>query len=397
MALSPSQIAALVGAGVISSGGGGPSNVGLFNFKTSQFTKTKAMKSRVLAGTGRGRICVPGDSTAWGEGGGDSGSNNRVNAKLRAWPTILAQRLSSLGLSANWEGIYGSGGVAVATVPIATHRSLYYAGMNARAAWDVAAAARLGGVWFQNSTDGGILSYTSTIPVNRFEIADITASGGGVISYNIDGGAETQLTQTNATASFRLTTVDAGAPGIHTINITRVSGTGFFVGIRAWNEAVPQVDVLNFGMGSSVVADWVVNTVAYSPLPSLATMCASADLVILPFTINDAIVPTSTASYKASLQTLINTAKAGGADVLLQTGNPCSLSADADVNQQGIRQAMKDLALSNDLPMIDLFDLYGDYLSMVARNLMYNSRHPNTAGYADIGNFVADTIWRFAA
>lgn len=374
-------------------GGGTP---GLFNFKTSQFTKTKAMRARVTGGSGRGRICIPGDSTAWGEGGGDSGTNNRVNAKLRAWPTILAQRLTTNGLSSNWEGIYGSGGVAVATVPIATHRSLYYAGMNARASWDVAAAARLGGVWFQNPTDGGILSYTSTMAVNRFEIADITAAGGGVISYNIDGGAETQLVQTNASSTFRLTTIDAGSVGVHTINITRVSGTGFFIGLRAWNEAAPQVDVLNFGMGSSVVADWVVSTVGYSPLPSLTTMCATADLVILPFTINDAIPPTSTASYKANLQTLINAAKAGGADVLLQTGNPCSTSADSNANQQAIRQAMKDLALLNDLPMIDLFDRYGDYLNMVAQNLMFNSRHPNTAGYASIGNFVADTIMQWS-
>lgn len=370
---------------------------GLFNFKTSQFTKTKAMRARVTGGSGRGRICIPGDSTAWGEGGGDSGTNNRVNAKLRAWPTILAQRLTTNGLSSNWEGIYGSGGVAVATVPIATHRSLYYAGMNARASWDVAAAARLGGVWFQNPTDANIFSYTSTMAVNRFELADITAAGGGVISYNIDGGAETQLVQTNATASFRLTTIDAGSVGVHTLNITRVSGTGFLIGLRAWNEAAPQVDVLNFGMGSSVVADWVVNTVAYSPLPSLTTMCATADLVILPFTINDAIPPTSTASYKANLQILINAAKAGGADVLLQTGNPCSTSADADANQQAIRQGMKDLALSNDLPMIDLFDRYGNYLNMVAQGLMFNARHPNTAGYADIGNFVADTIMGYAA
>lgn len=380
-----------------SGGGSAPAVPGLFNFKTSQFTKTKAGFARVVAGTGRSRICIPGDSNAWGEGGGDSGTNNRVNAKLRCWPTIFAQRLSSNGISANWEGIYGSGAKDSTIVPIADMRAVYFSGWNPRSAWSIASLPRLGGLWYQNTADTNIFSYTPTLAVNKFEIADITAAGGGTYNYNIDGGSNTLVTETSGTSSFRLTTIDAGALDAHTLNIARASGTAFIVGVRAWNSAVSQVDVLNFGMGSSVVADWVVNTAPYSPLPSLATMAASADLVILPFTINDAIVPTATASYKADLQTLINTAKTAGADVLLMTGMPTNTAVDPDVNQQTIRQAMKDLALLNDLPMIDLFDLYGSYANLQTLGYVYNSRHMNTAGYANLGNFVADKVAQYAA
>ncbi|MHC2573957.1 GDSL-type esterase/lipase family protein [Rhizobium leguminosarum] len=389
------RVASYIGAGVI---GGVQPLLGQYNFKTSQFSKMKAALARVSGGTGRGKIVCVGDSTTWGEGGGDSGSNMRVNAKERCWPTIVAKTLAAAGIPAGYENIYGNGAITTAGIPLSNLQNYYKTGFSPSNAWAANAAMTAGGCLFANATDTSAITVILQTPCDKFELADLTLPGNGIISYSIDGGAAVQLSQ-NVASSYRRTVIDLGGVAAHTITINRVSGTCFFAGYTAWNSTIPGFEIVNVGIGSAQTAEWVNAATTYGPLNSMTNLASTADLVIIDLTINNAYLSPTTynTTYPTQMQTIINAARAGGADVMLMTGNPSRVDIVPDSAQQNFRNALKALAVSNDLPMIDQWEKYTDWVALDAAGKMYNANHPNTAGYADLGAFVANTIRRWAA
>nr|OAP95082.1 hypothetical protein A4U53_17825 [Rhizobium leguminosarum] len=341
-------------------------------------------------------ICV-GDSTTWGEGGGDSGSNMRFNAKERCWPTIVAKSFTSSGLAAGYENMYGNGATTTAGIAQSNLQNYYKAGFSPSNAWAANAALTSGGCLFANATDTSAITIVLQSPCDRFELADLTLPGNGIISYSIDGGAAVQLDQ-NLASSYRRTVIDLGTVATHTITVNRVSGTCFFAGYTAWNSTAPGFEVVNVGIGSAQTTEWTTSATTYGPKNSLTSLAADADIVTIDLTINNAFLSPTTynTTYPTQMQTLINNAKAGGADVLLMTGNPSRIDIIPDATQQNFRNALKAIALSNDLPMIDQWSKYTDWVTLDAAAKMYNANHPNKLGYADLGAFVAATILQFA-
>ena len=369
----------------------------LVNFKTSQFTKTKAAFNRVRNGTGRGTIVCIGDSTTWGEGGGTGGTNNRTGAKERCWPSILANALTALGVSANFENIFASGANSGVTL-ISDFQNSYKVGVNAASAWGFSASTTAGGCLFTNTTDTNIFSYTPEMNVDTFVLYDITNGGAGnILNYNVDGALNTPLSQAAAN-SFRSTSIAAGSAASHTLNLSRGALNAFVMGFRSYNSAVSQIDIFNLGRGSSTSVDWVLATNPWSSLNAATTLCASADLVIIDLTINDALNAIAQATYQTNLQTIINAAKAGGADILFLTGNPVSTASITTATQLAyVGYAQKVAVNDNNLPFINQITRYGSYTQMVARNFMYNNLHPDTAGYADLGNWLGGVLAKAAA
>lgn len=367
-----------------------------FNFTRAQFATWRTAVARVQGGSGRGKILCIGDSTTWGEGGGLSdAANNRKSAKLYCWPTVFAAQLASLGIPANSENLFGSGS-NTGVVSIGDLQNYYKPGFNPANAWGISGSTTAGGGLFLDSADTNLLTYQPAINVDTFKLFDITTPTAGGINYNIDGGSNTLLSQSPANA-FRTTQIAAGSPGTHTLNVARASGNGFLAGVQAWNSAVPQFDVLNIGRGSAVAADVALTTNPWSSLSAITALAASADLILIDLTINDAAANTAVAAYKASIQAIINVAVASGATVMLVTGNPTDPATDNAVIQQNFRQYYKDLAVLNNLPMVDQWVLYTSWAAMNARSFTFNARHPNMAGYADFGAFMGNTLNQWAA
>jgi lysophospholipase L1-like esterase len=364
---------------------------GLFNFKTAQFAQAKAGAAAVRAGTRRSEWIMIGDSTTMGEGGGDSGNNMRTNAKERCWPTVMTKAIATAGTPASYESMFGSGANSGVTNPVDWQNG-YKTGFTFAGGWGFSSSTTVGGCLFTNTTEAvGLLSITPQIPVDSIDLYDIVTATGGSIAYSVDGGAETVLSQAG-TNLFRKTTVPCGALGTHTLTVRRVSGNAFVAGYRAINSAAPAIDVINLGRGSSTTADWVVATNPWSALAAATKLSTGADLIAIDLTINDALGNVAVATYKANMQTIINMAKATGASVLLLTGNPSRIDIITDAQQQIFRTAIKDLATTNDLPLIDQWAKYTDWVSMDAKSFMYNANHPNKLGYADLGAFVANQV-----
>ena len=361
------------------SGGGGP--VGIYNFRLNQFATWQAALARVSGASGRARFIAVGESVVRGEYAGDTGQWD--NAKANSWTSKLRDYLSGLGYPAVTEDLFSSGGNA-GVVPMSALRNVYKPGFNAASGWAQSGSTGFGGCLLINSTDGNALTFTPQVDVDTFEIWDITSASAGVIQYNVDGGANTTLTQTDATVTLRRTQIDAGTPGAHTLNISRVSGTGFLIGVRAWNSEAPAIDFINGGRGGATAALLNNSAAVFAYKPHLTTLAASADAIGIQCTINDTIAGTVGTTYKSGMNGVIAACKSGGASVFLMTGNPVNTANATDEVQQQFRQYCYDLADENDIGLIDLHQIYQNYATMQANGFATNALHPNKAFYADL-------------
>ncbi len=120
--------------------------------------------------------------------------------------------------------------------------------------------------------------------------------------------------------------------------------------------------------------------------------------MIIDLTINNSLLSPSSynTTYPTQMQSIINAARSGGADVLLMTGNPSRVDIIADSVQQQFRQALKDIATANDLPMIDQYAKYTDWVTLNTAGWMFNANHPNELQYADLGAFLASSLKNWA-
>ena len=89
------------------------------------------------------------------------------------------------------------------------------------------------------------------------------------------------------------------------------------------------------------------------------------------------------------MQTLITAAKASG-DVILMSGVPSSTTQASQAAQQSFVTALQNLAVSNSVPMLDIWTSWygasGGWTSNNALGEMYDTLHPNGRGYPDLEN-----------
>jgi len=371
--------------------------LGVFNFAPSRVPKIITDLKAVKAGTGRAKLLFDGDSNYWGEGGGDSGGNNRVNAKERCWPTIFAKRLTTLGIPANYENLYASGAKSTITA-VTDFLNSYKTGFTyTGTGWVFSGSTTLGGCLWTNTTDlTSTLSITPQINCDTIELQYPIITTAGSITYTIDGGAPVTLVQTGTNGVHR-ELIALGSVGPHTIVINRLSGNAFFGGYRAWNSTVKQADCINLGYGSANTTDFSLNTNAWSCMPACVDMANGASGIFIGSTINDGIANMADATYIANINALDAAFAATGADVVYTTGIPSNIASVTQAIQDRILADLKARAVANNRVLFAFFDKYGDWNAMNTKGFIYNQNHANTAGYADIGNWIGDTVAAWAA
>lgn len=373
------------GRGLIEGVGSSP----FFNFTSpSQFTKFRTDAAAVRGGTGRGLILFgPGDSLHWGEGGGDA--SQRLNADINCVPNRVAARLTALGLNSTNDDIYGTGGNTIDFIPNSDLQAFYKSNFTYTGGWVQSSSTSVGGMIWTNSTDTAAMTIT-VANADTCKLATLKNAGLGSMTYTVDGGAPQTLDQ-NAAAAFLETTIALGSVGAHTIVLNRVAGSVFVIGFRAYDSTTRAMDIINIGRGSSLAATWVVATVPYNIRPVYANFALGASLVVPKLMTNDCAADTLEATYKPQIQTLITDGLVGGASMMLMTGSPTNPSTDALAKQLKFRQWLKDLAMTNGLPLLDLY-AWETYAANVTNNFMWDNRHKNKAGYAAEGLFVANTL-----
>jgi hypothetical protein len=287
--------------------------------------------------------------------------------------------------NASWQSIWGEGNLGN-SYPTYDTRVAFGSG------WSTGVASTMGGNFFKGGT-GTALSFTPLNQCDTFIIGFAISPGSSSFTVNVNGGstlATQNCTGTNAQGYLTITTT----LGSNTLNIVSASTTVYINSIYAYNSTVKEISLFNTGWASAPIANEVNNTggYTYNPLPGISN--SNPDLVIIPQGINDWNLGTAFSAYNSSIQTAINQAKLNGASVILASDNASNTTYAV---MAPYIADMKQLAAQNNIPYIDIWNLFGggSYAVNNTAGLMTDAYHPNATGYGIIAPLYARALNAF--
>lgn len=347
----------------------------------SLFSKFTAKLAAVAAGVGRCKVAIVGDSTVAGEGGGSGGGSNLTNAYASAWPARFTSLLQARGISTTHASRFGDGG----NQRFGTGLGTYDARVTMGTGWvpDTTLLDTVGGSPIK-CTGTGVMAFTPTEQFDTCDIYYVTFPGHGSINANLDGGANTLINASQASA-IRKTTI-TGTLGAHTVNLTGVSGTVYLVGIDCYNAASPQVSVWNFGRRGGKTTDFIPATnsawIASNVFPVI-----QPDFTIYGLGINDSFSSVSPTDTTTAVSTAIDLARQTG-DIAIVTQLPANVANITLDKQEGTVAAVRALAVTKNVPMFDLYARRGSYAASSPLGHYWDWVHQTKQGYADVARFV---------
>jgi hypothetical protein len=340
-----------------------------------RYKKWRAAVGKVRDGTANALLLYLGDSTTLGSGAaGGTGYNAGGRSHNRA--VRLAAALTKAYLPASAHGTIGSSNVALATYQPFDPRWTYGAG------WaPTILQGTLGKTQFFNNTTTNALSVLPTANVDTFKILYTQAASQGSFNWNVDGGANTLITATGATALGVSAALSAGSLGSHTLNIARNAGNVTIHGFRAWDSTTPQIEILQCGCSGAVVADYAAQVLAYDGLLAIQNII-KPDLMVFSMGINDWVAGTDLTTFAANVTLLIQAAQING-DVLIVTPPPSQITTRPLAFQQPYVDALITAAIANNCEYVDIWRRFVSQEQAATLGLMIDNLHPAGPGYAD--------------
>lgn len=326
--------------------------------------------------TARSRIVCIGDSTTAGYGAGSGGG--MTGARPKAFPAYLAAALSGFGIGAHINTLFGTAALASAAA-----YALYDTRVSIGAGWTLAGLGSAGGDMWLNTTTTNSYAWTPPDSVDTFVIHYPQGSGLGTFTIDIDGGSATTINANGA--DVLLTQAITAAPGAHTLNVKRVSGSCYWWGIEAYTAATKNIGLVNLGCNGLVAANFTSDTWIGDVVGSWQSLAPS--LSIITVGINDWGSGTNVAAFKVSVQTLIDTALEVGS-CLLVIPYPSGTGLASIATQLTYIDALYELADTNAVPTIDLTDRFTTNADATAFD-SGDGVHPGLLGYADIAQGIA--------
>jgi lysophospholipase L1-like esterase len=231
----------------------------------------------------------------------------------------------------------------------------------------------------------GAITFT---PTKAYDKLDLILSSGGTAStvgVQFGSGAVTNVVLTSS--NYTLSTLSK-ALGSEPVLVTKVAGNPRVQGMTLRNSTAPKVMLANMAKAGSSSVDWAATTNNRSPLSVLAAIRPVAAFVNLG--INDWSNGVPVATFRANMQAII-AALLPTTDVILSIPFPSNLSAYPTQGQYV--QVIRDLALANNLPLIDFGRLFVSWEIGNPLGRYIDNRHPTPQrGYGMTAKFVARSL-----
>lgn len=337
----------------------------------------------VLAGIKDAKICMgPGESTTYGY-----------------------HDLDGIGPAAAMVKLFRGAGYPAATgLVIPNNPNSAFLGTDSRFAvgsgWalDTGLAWSFGGlgtVYAGTSGGAGTLAYTPVADGNgqTYDSCDvyyIQDTGFGTFKVNQGGGADT--TQATAgTASIRKVSFTFTATATPVINFHGVTVAAVaIVGLELFSSTQVRVRVGNCGVSSSTTTEWVTTAnPGIGPLDAIKAY--AADYWHISTGVNDMVQGINQATTFANIVTIVAACKTTAADVGFSSPVPSSsIPYGVTIPQQeaAYTTALQIWCQANSYNFVDIFNRWGGlngYTSLNPTGYYYDTLHPSTAGYTDIG------------
>lgn len=226
---------------------------------------------------------------------------------------------------------------------------------------------------------------TLTFDGTGIRILAYTGASCGKFLVSIDGNVPTEFDTYAATAvPCKHFEIKGLTEGTHTVVITQNETGKNLILIGAYpltGTKGIRVNAVCKSGGSTANVTWNENVLK-----------ANVDyweptLTIIEFMTNDYNAQVSLAAYRSTMQTLITRAKQYGDVLLLPNGIRTENKA---IKQTDYINVIRELALTNDVVMLDTFNRWGGNYEYANTQLgyLYDTVHPNDVGHRDIYNFL---------
>jgi lysophospholipase L1-like esterase len=330
----------------------------VYNLKPKHLFRTRAKLAAVRAGTGTIKITTAGHSIVAGTG---------ATIGTTDWPTQFKAALVAAGFPSSGTGLVAAARAGSSITVPADSRWSFGAG------WT---AFGQGSNLVTNSTNGNAATFTSDVAGTRVDVYYYNSSGAFTVS--IDGGGAVAVTPPGG-ASLGTYTVTGLSNATHTVAISRTAGNCIFLGVEVWNGSTG-IRLHNAGQSGQVTAVTGLSNTAWYASCVLAGAANgwNSDLAFLMCIANDAFASVPVATWQANMQTAITSLRANSQDVVLLVENPINA-----LDFSAYTAAMYQLAITNDLPVIDFSQRWTSYTLANSYGIMSDGTHPNGVGYAD--------------
>lgn len=364
------------------------------NFKLSNTNVLRSAYKNMLAGTSRCRLICVGDSNTAGPRQPDL---TMQDTRDLSWPNVLAKKMAALGIPTTRSSVMCSQGIA-----IDEFAGEYHTEVSMGAGWIYGGAGTEGaaGFPFVNQSDDSTFDFTPRQAVNTFEIEYNRAAGAtGHFAWSIDGGAFTTVSVDGATIGVLFITAGTpgaealATPGTHTLRIRRATlGSTTAITVRnivAYNTAIPALDVINAGRSGATTGDWQAITAPTSPRRIIPYMLPHG--IGLMLGINNMRGNTAAdAQFTTDMNASIDYYSLSG-NVILMVPFPIATSGASnnfcsEENQETWRQAIRAIAATRDLPLIDFALKFGTWAAANAPGDAFDNLHPSNQGYAKMAD-----------
>jgi hypothetical protein len=256
----------------------------------------------------------------------------------------------------------------------------------------IGAEPSMGGGGFDLAAATGPLTFTPTVPFDQFDLVLVAGGAGGTVGVSIDGGAVQNIV--GPTSNLQKTTIDVslGSPALHSIAITKVSGSPCVQAISCRDTTKPRVMIGNMARAGASSVSWTyVNSIGPKRSPMNAVYEMAPLAVVLNIGVNDwSTAATPLATYIANMQTLIDKFKADS-DVILMV--PFPSDATAYPTQATFVAALRQLAVTNNLPLIDLGYAMTSWEVSNPLGRYADGRHLAALGHAFVVPFLNQCFW----
>lgn len=315
-------------------------------------------RDAVKAGSARAKILFISDSKTFAGAGTTDGSTFTVGAFDKTVGKYLNDALIAGGVQATWQSFVGWMGLA-------TEAQLknYDTRLGGLASW-VVGDLTVGGR-FQQSAPANVDVYsfapTAGVKVDTVEVGYEKGAARG--SFTLSDGSLTgsgTIVTTNATSSWSFSTVTLSSLAAgKTVSINRLVSVvqAIMVGtLVAYDSTVKAVDIVPAFFFGSQTSDWVSTVNPWSPGNFGAI---GAHLTIIQLGSNDLRLGVSTFAATGNLQTLITKALAVGDCILLNPSTGSQPTWGTAAAQAARTAANYTLAVTNNIPLIDMDALTG--------------------------------------
>jgi lysophospholipase L1-like esterase len=347
------------------------------------FWKAIARQQAGTTSASNARILHIGDSTTAGL---FSNGTNSGNLKLLSYPYQLAKNFEASGFAVTVDSFFSNNQFSGTKQPQVDSRCVTTGSFTTTGPL----GPTLGGNTFSASAAGTIVG-TWYRPADEFDVLYQTGSGYGTSSYQINGGTATNIAH-NAAANVLRVRASGTLQANPTLTVNWVSGANTrIVGLLAREANRSVIEFYNAGYNSSTAQNWAATASPSDPVSTTILQLVAPDLVFLSLGINSWANPANLSAYTAAMQTIITQVQGlGNCDLILITPPPSQISFSTKANQDAYVDAMKSLASTNNVPVIDVYGYFG---TMEANPTLYaDNIHPNGLGYGYMADYIYTRI-----